>query len=443
MNELYNANSEKYIIKCMLSRPNTIVEIAQELKATDFYFPATRYLYKAIKDISMDGDITSEGIMNYLEIKNEQAYKSMVDYGGVKFVESFRDDTLPPSPSVKEQIKLLKELTYRRNAVQVGEKIKSLSLEFMDVESNKAFEDIDELDDKIKELTYGLANNLASNTQIKTIGNSVDALRAEIKSGVVKGIDIGFKYPKLNRMIKRLRNGSLVVIGAPPKVGKSTILMDIGWSVAHKLGIPVAYGDSEMSTEEQLLRICSKMSGIPEDMIADNMLDNHQQKIVDACWEEIKEVPFYHFNMNMMSLNELESKVKLLQLQHGIELFVYDYVKIQQHEVEKGRPDLVLAGKIDCLKERIAKQCDICVLTSGQMYERSDERGQANKFAETSHFFKLADCILRLDRSDMSDPMAEGSHYIELVMGRKLRIEDVGRKIYYDFMMSTHKVIEK
>lgn len=443
MSELSNVNAEKYLIKCMYTRPNTIVEIAQNLKVRDFYNPCTRYLFKAIKEVSLDGDITPESIMTYLETRNESAYKEMLGWGGAKFIEvTFRDETLPPSPSVKEQIDVVRSLTYRRNAVNVSEKIKSLAVLNVDPDTNKVFEQIDELDDKIKELTYSLADNLVMKEQIKTIGSSVDALRAEIKSGATKGIDIGRKFPKFNKMIKRLRDGALIVIGAPEKVGKSSMMLDIAWFVAYELRLPVAYADSEMTTEEQLLRICSKISGIPEDLIANNLLDDHQQKVVDAFWEEIKEVPFYHFNVNEMTNNEVESKVKLLQLQHGIRLLVYDYVKIQSHEVGLARPDLVLGGKLDTLKERIAKHCNIPVITSGQMYAKSDQRSENNKFAESSHFTKLADVICRLDRCDPLDPMSEGTHYIELITGRKVRSSDIGKKIFYDFNMEIHDIKE-
>ena len=248
----------------------------------------------------------------------------------------------------------------------------------------------------------------------------------------------------MNRIVKRLRDGALYVIGAPEKVGKSSIMLDISWRIASELNIPVAYGDTEMTTPETLLRIVSKMSGIEEDKIADNLLSEYEQKVVNANFEKIKKVPFFHFNTNEMTNAELESKVKSLQLKHGIRLFVYDYVKIQSHESSSGRPDLVLASKIDTLKEKICKQCNIPVITSGQMYPRNtnDERGKYNKFCETSHFTKLADVILRLDRVTENDPDLFGTHYIEVITGRKIKNIDIGKRICYNFKMETHTIEE-
>lgn len=74
--------------------------------------------------------------------------------------------------------------------------------------------------------------------------------------------------------------------------------------------------------------------------------------LVERAWDIAEELPLYYFNANMMDNSKLESKVKELQLKHNIQLFVYDYVKIQSHEIDSGRTDLIMAAKIDTLKEK-------------------------------------------------------------------------------------------
>lgn len=447
--ELSSESAEKYIIKVMYNRPNMIVELAQALQPPDFFFLPFRYLFTAIKHLSLEGDITAEGIMTYLEAENREAFNVLQAIGGTPVIESgLRDFSLPKSPAVKDHVAVLKSLSYRRNAVDVAERIKNYASTNIDHEKNKQFADVEELDNRIKELTYGLADNLKSSDDVHRIGESVSKVKESIKSKEFRGIDIGFLYPKLNTVIKRLRNKALYVFGAPEKVGKSTLMTDIGWGIADKLNIPVAYGDTEMTEEEQLLRICSKISGVPEDKITEDDLTDEERERVEKAWKRIEEVPFYHFNANEMTNNELESTVKLLQLKHGIGLFIYDYVKIQSHEAEKGRLDMIMASKIDTLKERIAKHCDIPVITSGQMYSLDEsENGQRtgknkHKFAETSHFTKLGDVIVRLDRCNPNDPSMFGSHYVELIMGRKVKAQDVGKRVEYQFYQDVHRIRE-
>lgn len=455
MAKIANHSLEKYIVKCMYNRPSTIVEIVQTMKPSDFTNIHYRNLFSAIKHLYAFGDVNSYAIMQHFEMKNKEIYDTFKANGGAVAIEKVLiDDTIPENPQLEEQMTELKQLSYRRKAIEVSNKIRIYAENNGDIETGIKFKTIEELDEIIKENVYSLAESLQNKNTVDAIGSSVKSLREEIKAGATMGIDISGYWvdgkkipfmPKLNTLIKRLRDGALYVFGAPEKCGKSTFLLDIAWFVADKLNLPVAYGDTEMTTDETLLRICSKLSGIEEDKIADNMLTPEEEVLVNNAWDRIENVPFYHFNCNMLSNAELESKVKLLQLQHGIRLFVYDYVKVQSHEVGAGRPDLVLAGKLDTLKEKICKQCNIPVLTSGQMYARNDDRGQINKFAETSHFTKLADVICRLDRvneEEMDIDLLGCTHYIELITGRKVRTDRIGEKIGFKFNMPIHDVRE-
>lgn len=440
--ELFSQSNERYILKTMRNRPDHIVEIAQKLLPQDFYLAPYRLLFVAMKKLSVKGDITSEGILSLLESENKEGYRTLIDLGGQSAIDAeLLDFDFPKNPSIQSHIDILKSLSYRRQAVRIGETISHAASSNIDQDANKQFENIDELDDKIKEMTYSLSDNLNDTDDIKQIGESVAEVKQMIAEREIKGIDISFIMPKFNRMVKGLRNGALYVIGAPEKVGKSSVMLHISWSIADKLGIPIAFADTEMQTSELLLRICSKISQVSEDAITNDELSDSQREKVDAAWDRIEEVPFFHFNANELTNNELESKVKLLQLKEGVQLLVYDYVKIQSHEVEKGRLDMMLAAKLDTLKEKIAKNCQIPVITSGQMY-KLDHQNKAHKFAETSHFTKLGDVIVRLDRTDNEDPTAFGTHYLELITGRKVNQRDVGKKIELNMNMTNHQVEE-
>lgn len=439
---LFSMNTEIYIIKVMLNRPASIVELAQKLRPDDFYFKPMRHLFGAIKRLSIQGDVTPEGIMTLLENENKEGFDTIKSFGGVNAILGLVDNTLPSTPSVESHIETMKSFAYRRNAIDVADKIKGMVTTNVNVDKNRQFNDVAEIDDKVKELTYGLAEALSVKEDVKPIGSKIEEVKRMILSKEMSGISIAGLYPEMNRMIKGLRKKALYVFGAAEKVGKSTFMLDIAWYVARCLGIPVGYGDTEMTTEEQLLRIASKESGVPEDEIVNNYenLTPNQLQLVEAAWKTIAETPFYHFNCNNLTNNELESKVKLLQLQFGIELFIYDYVKIQSHEAEKGRLDMIMGAKIDTLKEKIAKQCEIPVITSGQM--RQDEKGRW-KFAETSHFTKLGDVIGVLCRNDPNSNIVHmGSHHFQLLMGRKVSAKDMGKTTDFQFYQDNHRIKE-
>ncbi|AKQ08235.1 DnaB-like replicative helicase [Bacillus phage PBC4] len=441
MAELHSKSTEFYILKVMYNREAMIPEIAQKLKPNDFVDHNNRVMFGAMLRASASGGISAEGIMTLLEAERKQEHQNFMAAGGAYMIDStFRDNTLPETPSIEAQVKMLKSYTYRRNAIVTANKVIAYAETNYDAEAGQEFIDVQAIDERIKENIYALRSNLDNDEEVKIIGSKVKRVREAIKNKEAAGISIAEKYPLLNQMFKALRPAALYVIGAPEKVGKSSFMLDIAMFLVTQYGIPVAYADTEMTEEEILLRMVSKISGVPEDLISNDTLNEHQTPLVERAWDIAEELPLYYFNANMMDNSKLESKVKELQLKHNIQLFVYDYVKIQSHEIDSGRTDLIMAAKIDTLKEKIAKQCKIPIITSGQA--KLDEHTKKWRFWETSHFGKLADVICFLYKVDPSDAMRYGTHELVLTTGRKVDQKLIGKAIAFEFQQNIHSVKE-
>ena len=441
MADLHSKSTEFYILKVMYNREAMIPEIAQKLKANDFVDHNNRIMFGAMLRASASGGISAEGIMTLLEAERKQEHQNFVAAGGAYMIEgTFRDNTLPETPSIEAQVKMLKSYTYRRNAIVTANKVIAYAETNYDAEAGQEFIDVQAIDERIKENIYALRSNLDNDEEVKIIGTKAKRVREAIKNKEAAGISIAEKFPLLNQMFKALRPAALYVIGAPEKVGKSSFMLEIAMFLVTTYGIPVAYADTEMTEEEILLRMVSKLSGVPEDLIANDNLNEHQIPLVERAWNQVEELPLYYFNANMIDNGKLESKVKELQLKYNIQLFVYDYVKIQSHEIDAGRTDLVMAAKIDTLKEKIAKQCKIPVITSGQAI--INEQNKKWKFWETSHFGKLADVICFLYLTDKSDPMKQGTHELVLTTGRKVDQNLIGKAISFEFQQNIHSVRE-
>jgi len=165
---LSSNSTETYILKVLMTRPAMITIIGQELKADDFYFPYCRFTFGAIKRLAADGDVTPEGIITLLENTNKEGYDCLMGIGGVQAVRSLIDNTLPDSPSVAEQIKTMKSLSYRRKCIDLARKIQTVAMTNTD-EGNKQFEDLEEMDTHIKTATYSLADSIRTHEKITKI----------------------------------------------------------------------------------------------------------------------------------------------------------------------------------------------------------------------------------------------------------------------------------
>lgn len=93
----------------MYNREAMIPEIAQKLRPNDFVHHNNRVMFGAMLRASASGGISAEGIMTLLEAERKQEHQNFLAAGGAYMIDStFRDNTLPETPSIEAQVKMLK-----------------------------------------------------------------------------------------------------------------------------------------------------------------------------------------------------------------------------------------------------------------------------------------------------------------------------------------------
>lgn len=411
LKSLSSKESEVYILKVMYNQPSSIVEISQSLKNEDFFNYENRELFGAIKRISIGGEVSSEAIMSLLQTSRPQTYDLFKSWGGAPVLENYLRDKMPSNPSVSEHIKLIKSLTYRREAIEVSEKIKQAAFSNNNPETNKQFDGMEDLDEMVKEYTNSLSIQGDSKVLDSPVSNGLDELIDEIMRGDsgLNGISFGNRLPKLNYMFKNLQPTRLIAMVADAKAGKSSLMSDIAIAVAEK-GIPILYLDSELSVVEYQIRMLSKLANVEQDEIRSGEFAKNEtlkQRVLEAK-EKLKNLPFYWINSNYMSNNELESVVKLYQLKHNIQLVIWDYLKADETD---GRVDKIVEAKATLAKEKIAKQCNIPVLTAVQ---KNPNTGRAT---DSYGIYRIADLIFDWSKCD-KDEIHQGTHKARMIMCR-------------------------
>lgn len=109
------------------------------------------------------------------------------------------------------------------------------------------------------------------------------------------GISTGF--PVYDQAIGGgLRKGTINVIGARPKVGKTVISDNIGYHIAGNLNIPVLNMDTEMSKNDHIHRLLAMSTEIEINKIETGKFTDspiNATKIKEAV-EKLKKAPYYH-----------------------------------------------------------------------------------------------------------------------------------------------------
>jgi len=211
---------------------------------------------------------------------------------------------------------------------------------------------------------------------IKEPRNLADGLREDIekrRQNPVKVIGVSTGYSILDNQIDGLVPGTLTIISARLKRGKSTFLSNIAAHVAYREAIPVLYVDTEMTFEQWRDRIVANLSGIKERTIKHGDYGDEDYERIMKATEVIERGKLFHEFMPGYTTDKLVALYKKYKHKHNIGLIVFDYLKEPDlSSVDKNRKEHQLLGDVTtCLKD-LAGTLGIPALTAVQINRSGD-----------------------------------------------------------------------
>jgi len=146
-------------------------------------------------------------------------------------------------------------------------------------------------------LNFSSALNNESESSPISIGSDIDAYVTNLIENPIDQVGISTGFPIYDQSIGGgLRKGTVNVIGARPKTGKTLLSDNMGFYIANKLKIPVLNMDTEMNTEDHINRVLAMMTEIEINSIETGKFAesiHKKQKIIDAS-NDLKETKLFY-----------------------------------------------------------------------------------------------------------------------------------------------------
>lgn len=358
--ELSDIQSESGIIGTLIYHPEYI-EHTDFLQPNYFYGVDNGILYWGIRELTREGIMTIDAYNLSNKLKSHSGVQKRLDQFNLPNIQEWLEMFKQVARHSLEEYKVLAEdvtsLAFKRELVKSLDGLKSACFKRetnLTALSNKVYGELDSLTQKF-----------VTSEEIHTLGEDLDDIWAEIeKRRSASGIyGVPSKYPSFLPYFT-YEPGELVLVQAKYKQGKSALLMN---EAVHKLqnGVPTLVVDSEMSTRQYTERLLSHISGVSNKKIKNGTYSEEEWQRVQEARAWLKRQPFVHIYDPNMNMDKLYSICKMLKRKIDLGFVVYDYLKFNNGTSSEIYN--VLGAKCDFLKNKIAGELDLPVLSAAQL----------------------------------------------------------------------------
>ena len=379
MKELFcRPSDERALISFCMRDLSFYFSVCSKLAPNDFLYPQHELLILLFQSLAAKGSekfdtelISSEAVANGI----------MDNIGGVKYIQTISN-------------------------IKASEKNFDIHLGAV-VEAATKYKLYNVLYNNVKALENNSKEGLSSGDLIGSVENSVMDLATagmninepiDLGKGLIDFIEehrltrkelsgISTGYPILDKQIDGMIPGTLMVVAARLKMGKSTLLTNIAINVAYTQKIPVLYVDTELTFEEWRTRALSCLSGVFERDVKHGGYTDEAYARLKKTERIISSGKLLHEYMPGYSVDKLVALYKKYKHKDKIGLIVFDYLKEpDSSSVDKQRKEYQLLGDVTTKLKDLAGQLNIPALTAVQLNRDED-------IADSDRIARYADII--------------------------------------------------
>lgn len=369
--KLSDIGMERAALAFIVKMKNAASEIVFKLKETDFYLPRNRNLFVLLKDM-----VFNDTSMDPITILSEA--------NRVGIIESIGADKAAENLSMIFNLPLtIEQLGHCINRLKLfacKRDMYYMSLDLKDIVMNPAINSVNEL------ITYQESKMLQieldmEDIEIEQLAKGAEELLVRRKENPVDYIGIKSGFPLLDARLSGFRRGSLTVLAARPKRGKSAFLLAWAKHIAINLKIPVLFISTEMSTQENMDRMLGMVSGVNIRKIEKGIYADDPKNLADVetALSVINSSPFHHIYLPTFTFEKVLSVVRMFLVRHvGFKfegdqkipndcVVFFDYIKITETNEFDGKEHQQLGHFTSGLKNIVAGKLNIPVVTAVQL----------------------------------------------------------------------------
>ncbi len=390
----HSKEAEESVIGALLLDKDAVIAVAEFLKPTDFYDEKHKEIYESI--INLYEERSPIDVLTVSEkLKSKKMLKTI---GGSAYLADLANK-VPTAAHIEHYGKIVKDASTKRNLMSAASKLVELSLD----ESLSASELLDKAEGEVFSLTQRSLDK--SFVKVRdALAESFDRLDELHKNqSGLRGVPTGFK--DLDKKLAGMQRSNLLILAARPGTGKSTLALNIAENIALKHKMSVGFFSLEMSKEELVDRLLVSVADIDAWKLKTGKLSEEDFTSLSNAMGTLAEANIFIDDTPGLTVLEMRTKARRLQVDHGIDLVIVDYLQLAHGSTRDNRVQEV--AEISQGLKNLARELKIPVLALSQLNRSVEQRGvkkpQLADLRESGSIEQDADVVMFLWREDDED----------------------------------------
>lgn len=307
-------------------------------------------------------------------------------------------ETVPSAANVEHYAQLVKESSMKRAIITTGADLTEMGFS----EDKELNEILDKAESSIFSISQG--KTVKSFRPIKdTLASSFDRIDELHKKGKgLRGVQTGFV--DLDNVLSGMQASNLLILAARPGTGKTAFVVNMAQNIAIQDKTPVGIFSLEMSQEELVDRLLVGQADVDAWRLKTGKLSEHDFTKLSHAMGELADAPIFIDDTPGLSISEMRSKARRLQMEQNLGLLIVDYLQL----VDPGRRYDSRVQEVSIVSQslkNLARELKVPVLAVSQLSRAVEHRGekkpQLADLRESGAIEQDADVVMFLYRTDI------------------------------------------
>ena len=392
VNMPYSLEAEQAVLGSILIDPSCITQVLILVKPDYFYLPQHKTIFTIMQEIdALGGKIDPLIVLE--KLKNEKVYD---DANGKQYLLQL-SQLVPSTENVEAYSKIIREKYYIRSLINVSKSI----IDEAATSNEQADILLESAEQKIYDIRQGRVTRGPAKIGDIIVNEVYDKLQklSSTDKEQYKGYTTGFI--DLDKAITGLNRSDLVIIGARPAMGKTSLALNMARNTAMMGKKKVLFFSLEMTKEQLAQRVLSTEARVESTKMRTGNISADEWAKLATATALLSNCELYFDDTSNMTVSEMKSRIRRLR---DVDAVFVDYLQLMKSgsRVESRVQEV---SEITRNLKLMAKDLNIPVVVLAQLARTTEGRGKSHKpqlsdLRESGSIEQDADIVIMLYRDE-------------------------------------------